>query len=113
MGKKKGGKRGPPEHFTRFKLEFIESYLPTFLQCPSDTTRGELYTTFMNAFCQKYRNWLTDITVDPVEDAPDLAIFGNDDEGSAKVANEQSENFKKICKVSTHTNTIIWKLTGY
>ena len=51
MGKKKGGKRGPPEHFTGFKQKFIESYVPTFIQCPSESTQGEVYTMFTNMFC--------------------------------------------------------------
>lgn len=113
MVKKKGGKWGPPEHFTGFKWKLIESYVPTFLQCPSESAWGEFYTMFTNMFCQKYGNSLTNITMDPAEDAPDLTIFGEDNEVSAEVANVQSENFKNIQKVSRYTNMLYWKLTNY
>ena len=113
MGKKKGGKWSPPEHFTGFKQKFIESYVPTFLQYPSESAQGEFYTMFTNVFCWKYGNSLTGITMDLAEDAPDPTIFGEDNEVSAEAANVQSENFKKIQKVSSYTNMLYWKLTGY
>ena len=95
MGKKKGGKWALPEHFTGFKLKFIESYIPTFLQCPSNSAQGESYTLFTNAFCQKYVNHCTDITVDLAEDTPDPTIFGEDDKVSVKATNKKSEDYKK------------------
>lgn len=96
MGRKKGGKRGPPEHFSGHKLRFIESWVPTFLQCPSKAARGEFHTKFTNEFCRKYGDNYTEITVDLAEDAPDPEIFGDDDEVSAKAADEKSSDYKKI-----------------
>ena len=51
-------------------------------------------------FCQKYGNHCTNITVDLAEDAPNLIIFGEDNEVSAEATNEKSEDYKKIHKVS-------------
>lgn len=40
------------------------------------------------------------------EDAPDLTIFGENDEVSGEATNKKSDDFKKMCEVSRLTNKL-------
>jgi hypothetical protein len=101
-------KRGPPEHFTGLKLEFLTSRALQFQLALDTKKQTEFYNKVTLDYIAKYEDDLTTLTINPPEDPPDPDDFIGDEIDnenlSAEDTTKKTEAFNKIRKVG-YTNS--------
>lgn len=93
-------KRGPPDHFTGFKHDFLVGYSAQFRIATDTKKTTEFYDRVTRKFIAKYGDDTKKAKENPGEDPPDPEDFEEYDALTAEQAAEKMENFKVIRKVS-------------
>lgn len=100
--KKNSRKRGGRDHFTGFKRLFLEDRASDFQRSQDVSSKevGSFYDQVTTAFVRKYGGSFTEVGVNPDEDPVDPGDFDEEDTFTAAEAENESENYKKLRKVS-------------